>query len=192
MNEGKELQLVTFEITSAKEVLAKLHREIERIGAKPKVEFVADHVMNAFWTAWHMHVWIWDAIKDQPALRDTVIMYRGIEDESIRDAHTFGTALARRFVPLKICRKIAMGGRHVQVVWATEKEGEDSQAFNGEESSQRAGNGDKGSKRGHKADVQNAPMVVVMGRAVSVIQLLREVEEYWITLIHENGVEQLR
>jgi hypothetical protein len=35
-------------------------------------------------------------------------------------------------------------------------------------------------------------MVIVMGRTIAVTQLLREVEEYWVTLIHENGVEQLR
>ena len=119
MNEGNELQLVTFEGTTAKAILAKLHREIERICSNQNTEFAADHVINAFWTAWNMHAWIWDAIKDQPALRDAVIAFRGLEEERVVDATSFGTALARRFVPLKICRKIATGPRHVQVAWSS-------------------------------------------------------------------------
>lgn len=192
MNEGKELQLVTFESTSAKEILAKLHREIERIHNDANAKFAADHVINAFWTAWLMHVWIWDAIKDQSALRDAVIKYRGIEEEKISDSSSFGTALARRFVPLKICRKIAMGARHVQVVYATEDGSADNQPLDSEESSRHVGNSDNKSARERTADMRNAPMVIVMGRPISVIQLLREVEDYWITLIHENGIEQLR
>lgn len=185
MNEGKEFQLVSLEGTSAKEALAKLHREIERIYVDPKTEFAVDHVMNAFWTAWHMYAWVWEAIKDRPALRDAVIKYRGIEDENIGDASSFGTALARRFVPLKICRVIAMGGRHVHVTWSAENDHDSA-------GSSRGAHGANKPAREHARATQPTPMVVVMGRGVSVIQLLREVEEYWVTLIHENGVEQLR
>lgn len=191
MNEGKELQLVTFESTSAKEILAKLHREIERLSENPMAEFASDHVINAFWTAWHMHVWVWDAVKDRPALRDAVSKYRGIEEENIGDAASFGTALARRFVPLKICRKIAMDARHAHVGCTVENGGADHRPLDGGESS-RIGHGDDKSARAREMDAQRSPMVTVMGRPVSVLQLLREVEDYWVTLIHENGVEQLR
>ncbi len=192
MNEGKELQLVTFDGTSAKGILAKLHRETERILENPKAEFAADHVINAFWTAWHMHVWVWDAIKDEPALMDAVIKYRGLEEENIRDASSFGTALARRFVPLKICRKIAVDSRHAHTDCAIENHGTDHRPLDSGGSSRRLGHrGDK-SARAQGADTQSFPVVIVMGRPVSVIQLLREVEDYWVTLIHENGVEQLR
>lgn len=192
MNDGKELQLVTFEGTSAKEILAKLHREVERLLQNPQGEFAADHVINAFWTAWHMHVWIWDAIKDQPALKEAVMRYRGLEEENIGDASSFGTALARRFVPLKICRKIAIDPRHAHTDCATKNGGGDHGPLDGSESSRPVGHRGDRPARGQAADTQCSPVVIVMGRPVSVIQVLHEVEDYWITLIHENGVEQLR
>jgi hypothetical protein len=36
------------------------------------------------------------------------------------------------------------------------------------------------------------PMVIVMGKPVVATRLLNEIESYWVTLIHETGVEQLR
>lgn len=190
MNSAKELQLVTFESTHAQGILAKLHREIERLQNASESEFVSDHVVNAFWTAWHMHVWIWDAIKDQPALRETVLKYRGIEEENIGNSSSFGTALARRFVPLKICRMIAMSPRHAQIVFDSESGADGDPAFEGEGGSLRAEATNP--SMGESVEIRRVPMVIVMGRAIAVTQLLREVEEYWVTLIHENGVEQLR
>jgi hypothetical protein len=190
MNEGKELQLVTFESTHARGILAKLHREIERLQNASEGEFASDHVINAFWTAWHMHVWIWDAIKDQPALRDAVLKYRGIEEENIVSCSSFGTALARRFVPLKICRMIAMSPRHARIVLGSESGAVGSPAFEVEGSSRRAQVSNPPTRG--PAETRSVPMVVVMGRPIAVTQLLREVEDYWVTLIHENGVEQLR
>lgn len=190
MNEGKELHLVTFESTHAQGILAKLHREIERLLNASEGEFASDHVINAFWTAWHMHVWIWDAIKDQPALKDAVFKYRGIEEENIGNSSSFGTALARRFVPLKICRMIAMSPRHARIVLDSESAAEGNPAFEVEGSSRRAEARNPSPRE--PAGMRKVPMVVVMGRTIAVTQLLREVEEYWVTLIHENGVEQLR
>ena len=192
MSDGTELQLVTFERTSAKGVLEKLRREIERIESGIEREFAADHVINAFWTAWHLHAWLWDAIKERPTLKIDVLQYRGIDEQGIEDHHSFGTALARRFVPLKICRMIATAPRHVRVVLSPKdaNDGTTYQAFDVVGGSVTGGAEDL-SAVGQSA-VRWVPMVIVMGKPVVATRLLNEIESYWITLIHEAGVEQLR
>src|ERR1051325_3230026 len=112
MSDGTGLRLVTFEATSATDVLAKLHREIDRIESGGDHESVRDHVVNAFWTAWHFHGWLWDAVKDKPELKDAVLKYRGLDGEVLDSKLSFGSALAERFVPLRICRLIATSPRH--------------------------------------------------------------------------------
>jgi len=42
-----------------------------------------DHLVTALWTAWHVHKWIWDAIREKPELKLTVLKYRGIETQTI-------------------------------------------------------------------------------------------------------------
>ena len=192
MSDGTELQLVTFERTSAKGVLEKLRREIERIESGMEREFAADHVINAFWTAWHLHAWLWDAVKERPTLRSDVLQYRGIDEQGIEDQYSFGAALARRFVPLKICRMIAIAPRHVRVVLSPENAGDGMpyQAFDVVGGSVTGGAEDL-SAMGHPS-MRWMPMVIVMGKPVVVARLLNEVESYWTTLIHETGVEQLR
>ena len=193
MSDGTELQLVTFERTSAKEVLEKLRREIERIESGLEREFAADHVINAFWTAWHLHAWLWDAIKDRPTLKSDVLQYRGIDEQGIEDHYSFGTALARRFVPLKICRKIATAPGHVRVVLSPENASDGGTAY-------QAFDVIGGSVTGGAEDLSAVgqppihwvPMVIIMGKPVVVTRLLNEIESYWVTLIHETGVEQLR
>jgi hypothetical protein len=193
MSDGAELQLVTFERTSAKGVLEKLRRETERIESGLEREFAADHVIKAFWTAWHLHAWLWDAIKERPTLKSDVLQYRGIDEQEIEDHHSFGTALARRFVPLKICRMIAIAPRHVRVVLSPENASDGStpyQAFDVVGGSV-AGGADDLSAVG-QPPIRWVPMVIVMGKPVVVARLLNEIESYWVTLIHETGVEQLR
>lgn len=192
MSEGTELKLVTFDRTTAKDLLEKLRREIERLESTVEREFSKDHVTNAFWTAWHLHEWLWNAVGEQPKLRSEVLKYRGIEDEGIDDAGTFGAALARRFVPLKICRVIATSSNHVRVILLPENPNDDGLLFSGFD-------GPEGSSTGqiqnltvlHPTPTRSVPMVVIMGRPVAATRLLKEVENYWITLIHECGIEQL-
>lgn len=193
MSDGTELQLVTLERTSAKGILEKLRREIERIEGGLEREFAADHVINAFWTAWHLHAWLWDAIKDRPTLKSDVLQYRGVDEQGIENHYSFGTALARRFVPLKICRKIATAPRHVRVVLSPENASDGGTAY-------QAFDVVGGSVTGGAEDLSAVgqppihwvPMVIVMGKPVVVTRLLNEIESYWVTLIHEMGVEQLR
>jgi hypothetical protein len=192
MSDGTELQLVTFERTSAKGVLEKLRREIERIESGMEREFAADHVINAFWTAWHLHAWLWDAVKERPKLRSDVLQYRGIDEQGIEDHYSFGTALARRFVPLKICRMIAIAPRHVRVVLSPENgsDGTAYQAFDVVGGSVTGGAEDLSAIG--QPSIRWVPMVIVMGKPVVAARLLNEIESYWVTLIHETGVEQLR
>lgn len=182
MGKDTELKLITFDQTSAKEVLAKLRREIERIENPAEREFAGDHVVNAFWTAWHLHEWLWDAIKEQPELKAAVLKYRGIDEEIIDDQKAFGAALARRFVPLKICRMIATSSKHAQVILPSESSN-DAGNVSSSPGMQDLSALDPTSARG-------APMVIIMGRPVVATRLLEEINDYWVTLIYECGVEQ--
>src|SRR4051794_40613001 len=101
------LRLVAFHDTCAIDIIEKLRRDIDRIERADGGEAVRDHVVNAFWTAWHVHQWMWSTISDKPDLKLAVLRYRGLEGETIEDHETFGNMLASRFVPLKICRLIA-------------------------------------------------------------------------------------
>jgi hypothetical protein len=187
MTEGAGPKLITFEHTSAKQLLNKLRREIERIDDAGERAFAQDHVTNAFWTAWSMHQWIWQSFKERPHLKAAVLEYRGIEPAGIDDENSFGSALAGRFVPLKICRAIAKSPTQAEVLV------DDQGALSPTSESMRAPNG-----KTHvlsavgRATTQDRPMIVVMGKPVSATRLLEEIEQYWVTLIHECGIESLR
>ena len=185
MSDGTGLKLVTFDPTSARHVLAKLHREIERIDSAPGDVHVGDHISNAFSTAWQLHQWVWDAIHNEPRLRAAVLKYRGLEEAGVQDSTTFGAALAGRFVPLKICRVIANTPKHIRVVLAEDSKlsDADGESFSSESDESRMLN---------LSPQRWVAAIVVMDRTVAATRLLREIEEYWVTLIHECGIEQLR
>ena len=187
MSDGTGLKLVTFEGTSARDVLAKLHREIDRIEGGVEHDHIRDHVVNAFWTGWHFHGWLWDVIKDQPELKDAVIRYRGLDGEALDSKLSFGSALAERFVPLRICRMIAMSPRHVRVTVAGPPIDPQFPTIDGSAYAV--------DEEGDPSIISTPPgavAVIVMGRPVAVTRLLKEVEDYWVTLIHECGIELLR
>lgn len=190
MSDGTGLKLITFEETSAKDVLAKLHREIARIDSGVDHDHVSDHVVNAFWTAWHLHEWLWAAIREKPELKEAVLKYRGLDGEDIDNRLSFGMALSDRFVPLKICRVIATSPRHVSVGVAGPSIHPELAAIDaiGHASADEV----QYFSALHVSSHQDAPAVIVMGRPVVATRLLKEVEDYWVTLIHECGVETLR
>jgi hypothetical protein len=64
--------LRTFGITSCREMLAKLGREISHLETAKTLEDAADHGTNAAVTAWHLGDWIWVTIKQDPQLRAQV------------------------------------------------------------------------------------------------------------------------
>jgi hypothetical protein len=191
MTEGTQFRLVAFERTSPRDILEKLRREIERIECPADRAFVGDHVVNAFWTAWRVHEWVWDAIKERPELKDAVLKYRGIDEPGIDDQTVFGIALARRFVPLKICRLIVTSPRFVQVVLPPES---DAVAVLPAVNNNGGGVADDVQlvSTHALASTQCTPMIIIMGRPVIATRILKEIEDYWITLVHECGVEQLR
>jgi hypothetical protein len=115
---------------------------------------------------------MWDAISDKPDLKLAVLKYRGIERYTIEDHETFGAVLAGRFVPLKICRMIATSSRYVQVS-STDAQPKMSVANLG----------------ANENFVPSKPMVVVMGRPIAATRLLVEVDEYWVTMITDCGLE---
>lgn len=189
MSDSTTLSLVTFEPSRARDVLDKLNREIERVERLER-EHTADHVTNAFWTAWHLHEWVWHAIKDDEQLKLAVLKYRGLDGESIPDQAAFGAALAGRFVPLKICRVIATTPKCVRVLFSEDlKPRAASTDVDGIGDS--LSNAIRNMTSFDSTPLRLAPAIVIMGRAVAAVRLLREIEEYWLTLIRESGIEQV-
>jgi hypothetical protein len=184
MSDGAGPKLVTFEHTSAKHLLDKLRREIERVDAAAEQASAQDHVTNAFWTAWSVHEWMWESIKGRPDLKAAVLAYRGIDQTGIEDEKSFGAALAGRFVPLKICRAIATSAKQAEVLLGV--------APSTSAGAQGSLNGKMHvlSKRA-STNTQDKPMIVVMAKPVSATRLLEEIEQYWTTLIQECKVESL-
>lgn len=172
MNEAARHTLVALGDTCARDVIEKLRREVRRIESADDDESVRDHVVNAFFTAWHVHRWMWETISEKPDLKLAVLRYRGIEHQTIENHETFGAVLAGRFVPLKICRMIATSARYVQIP-STAVQTKMSVA-------DPAANG---------SSVRSKPMIIVMGRPIAATRLLVEVDDYWVTMILDCGIE---
>jgi hypothetical protein len=181
MSDAARLSLVAFHNTSAEDVIEKLRREIDRIDAAGGQEFIRDHVVNAFWTAWHVHNWMWNAIKEKPDLKTAVLKYRGIENERIEDHESFGAALARRFVPLRICRMVATSSRYVHV-------GLSMDVLTVASTTDPADASPCGAMVNLES-VRPIPMVVILGKPVAATRLLVEVDDYWVTMILECEIE---
>lgn len=172
MSEANRLTLVAFDSTCAHNVIEKLRREVQRIECADDAASARDHIINAFWTAWHVHAWMWDAISDKPDLKLAVLKYRGIERQTVGSPEAFGAVLAGRFVPLKICRMIATSSRYVQV------SSTDVQAKMSVVDPSAIGN-----------SVRSRPMVIVMGRPIAPTRLLMEIDDYWVRMILDCGIE---
>jgi hypothetical protein len=172
MSEASRLTLVTCHQTCGRDVIEKLRRDVERIESANDSGFVKDHVINAFWTAWHVHQWMWDAISGQPDLKLAVLQYRGIERYTIENHETFGAVLASRFVPLKICRMIATSSPYVHVLSTDEQVTMSVASLVSTENL-----------------VRSKPMIIVMGRPVEARRLLMEIDDYWVTMILDCGLE---
>lgn len=179
MSEASRLTLVTFHQTSGRDVIEKLRREVERIESCDDPGSVGDHVINAFWTAWHVHHWMWDVMSDKPDLKLAVLKFRGIERYTIEDHERFGTVLASRFVPLKICRMIGTSSRYVHVSSTNE------QSISTDEQAKMS----VASLAANANSVRSKPMIVVMGRTVAARRLLEDVDDYWVTMILNCGLE---
>ena len=161
MGDAQRLGLVKFRETSAADVIHKIRRELQRIETADDPEVASDHILNAFCSAWYVHAWMWGAIRDKPDLKHAVLCYRGLQHEPIHDAASFGTILAGRFVPLSICRLIATSARFAHVQSAV--------------------------KLTH-ARKQSEHVIFVLGKPISAIRLLVEIDDYWVDMILDCGL----
>jgi len=107
---------------------------------------------------------MWDAIDVKPDLKQAVLEYRGIASYKIDNEVAFGAVLASRFMPLKICRLIATSSRYVDV---SPTLSETSVAIT----------------------MRSTPHIVVLGKPISAARVLKEVDDYWITMIVDCGIE---
>src|SRR5258708_12819513 len=64
--------LKTFRLTSCRDVLAKLDRELARLDTARTLEDACDHSTNAAITAWHLVDWTWSALKKDKQLSDRI------------------------------------------------------------------------------------------------------------------------
>ncbi len=72
-------QSTTFGITNCRDMLRKLEREISRICNSTRREDIADHCVNAAWTAWHLADWVWaDIVVDDINLKVRLAREAGI------------------------------------------------------------------------------------------------------------------
>jgi hypothetical protein len=164
MSEIARIGIVDFRAISASVVIEKLRRELQRIEQAHDSETVRDHVLNAFWTAWHVHKWMWNAIDGKPKLKRAVLEYRGIASYKIDNDIAFGAVLASRFVPLKICRQIATSSSYADIS-PTLPETSTS------------------------ISIRPTPTIVILGRPMSAVRLLMEVDQYWLTMIVDCGID---
>jgi hypothetical protein len=119
-----------------------------------------------------VHKWIWDAISEKPDLKLAVLKYRGIETQIVEDHQSFGAMLAGRFIPLTICRMIATSSRYVHVL------SNDAQAMMS--IAEPVANTNL---------ALSTPMIIVMRRPIAATRLLMEVDDYWVTMILDCGIE---
>jgi hypothetical protein len=64
--------LKTFGLTSCRDVLAKLDRELARLDTARTLEDACDHSTNAAISAWHLVEWTWSALKKDKQLSDRI------------------------------------------------------------------------------------------------------------------------
>ena len=180
---AKGPRLVSFDRTSACDVIEKLRRDIARIDSCAECALARDHTISAFWTAWHIHQWLWEVISRQPELKTALLSYRGIDNDQIEDSVAFGRALAQRFVPLKICRMIATSPNYVRVFIPSHDQG-DAAAGVPDAQGDRTG-------FNYAADTPSGsvPMVLILGRPIAATRLLNEVDQYWVTMMVDCGIE---
>jgi hypothetical protein len=58
-----------FGVRSCRDIRDKLERELKRLATVTDRDELADHGINAAFTAWHLVEWVWADIKHRPELR---------------------------------------------------------------------------------------------------------------------------
>ena len=112
--------LHSFGITTCREMLAKLDRELERVargtfGARE----IVDHSINCALTAWHMVDWIWQLhFRNDEEAQETLAQKADIDRQELRGDGSsppqwFKDALFTLCDGLRDCQAIANGTKHV-------------------------------------------------------------------------------
>jgi hypothetical protein len=106
----------TFDIRSWQDVLAKLHRELERIKKTDNREDLIDHSFNFAVTAWQMADWLWADVQDKPKLKARVAAVAWIPPAKFT-FFAFKKLIcgANGCAALECCRVIATCSKHVGV-----------------------------------------------------------------------------
>jgi hypothetical protein len=183
VRKGAKLEFLAFDLTSPKDVLEKFRREIERFEDEDDREHSGDHLINAFTTGWHLHEWVWDAIRERPALLASVIDKVGLI-APVKGSKQFGSSLARKNQFLDVCRIVATSAKHVHVT--LEKGSPQSVQTGFSYSSTR---GAIGARPLSTRPSKWIAKVRIDANVVSASDLLLQIDQFWVELIYGCGVE---
>lgn len=85
----------TFDLESCRDLIEKLHREIERLRAAPSRQEAADFGFNCAVTAYHICDWAWRDALECPRAEDRLRREAGLADgQKLRRCHVWDAALA--------------------------------------------------------------------------------------------------
>lgn len=177
----QSLKNVSFDVTTAQDMLEKLRREIERIGDAAERESIGDHVINAFWTAWHLHEWVWVAMCSDPDKRSRVLKSLGISSADGRTKNGFVEGLVKARRHLEVCRLVANSAKHVHVEVSADGPKDVQTGFRIRPSEAGApivltASGFYGGNW--------EPMIVLDGKRHNVLGMLAGIDADWVLLVH--------
>jgi hypothetical protein len=103
-----------FGMTSCRDMLNKLEREITRFASSAERDEIVDHALNAAMTAWHLAEWTWPDTAHSAGLRERIAeeMHENIPT---RDPFTLLRRYAVKHCPdLRLCELIANTAKHLE------------------------------------------------------------------------------
>jgi hypothetical protein len=160
-----------------------MNREIGRAETDTDREHAGDHVINALWSAWHLHEWVWDAIRDNAPSKARVLLQAGLPSNGITNQKQFGAELARRHKDLEIARIIATSVKHVHVMLEPDSPRAVRTHFSSTaHTTIYMKSGDPNSTVRKK--IHWVPKIVVDGKSVSARALLTRIDAFWVAIIY--------
>lgn len=191
MARSESIELISFDLTSAKDHLEKLRREIDRFESTREREQMGDHLVNAFWTAWHLHDWVWDTIRDQPELQRRVFAKFGISASDVNGQRDFGGELGRRNRDLEVARIIATSSKHVHVSLHNDSPKAVGTAFRTVTAMTNALSGGMQVLDGMGGThIEWSPMIVVEDKPTPALEVLQRLDAFWVDLIYGCEIER--
>lgn len=104
----------TFDITSCRDLLQKLKREMSRIRSSRDRDELADFGFNFAITAWHMTDWVWADLKGAYSVKAALAKEAGIQTHEF-EFEQFRNLMCEKSKELNYCRLIATTSKHVGV-----------------------------------------------------------------------------